>query len=322
MVEFPGERVASRSPDPRASPARLRLERLGREGRQQPNPGRPDPRSAQRWLRYLGPIVRLAFRPALENAENAPPEGGYLLVANHSGLGNPDIACLIVGFLDRPGARFPAAMVHPVSFNSWPAGGWMARLGAIPSTYDAALAALSRGVPVLVFPGGDIDATRPVWRARRVDFGGRQGFLKIARAAKVPIVPMGIRGSHFAAPILFRSEILSTLLVFPRLTGVRQFPVTLLGVLGAVGLVALGPSIGWLLASILATLWIVLPLAQIPWIPWTVRMRLGEPIRHEDLFPDESEATLRRAYDRVVGAVEDLVNARDRDHAHPRSLRS
>jgi 1-acyl-sn-glycerol-3-phosphate acyltransferase len=273
-------------------------------------------RSARRWSRYLGPIVRLAFRPALENSENAPPEGGYLLVANHSGLGNPDIACLIVGFLDRPGLRFPAGMVHPSSFNSWPAGGWMARLGAIPSTYDAALGALAQGVPVLVFPGGDIDATRPVWRARRVDFGGRQGFLKIARAAKVPIVPMGIRGSHYTAPILFRSKILSTLLVFPRLNGVRRFPVTLLGVLGAVGFVALGPSIGWLPASILAMLWIVLPLAQIPWIPWTVRMRFGEPIRHEDLFPDDGGETLQRAYDRVIGAVEDLVNVRDRDHAY------
>ena len=314
MVESSSERTVGPSPDPRASLARHRLERLGRTGRQQPNPGRPDPRSARRWLRYLGPIVRLAFRPALENAENAPPEGGYLLVANHSGLGNPDIACLIVVFLDRPGARFPAAMVHPVSFNSWPAGGWMARLGAIPSTYDAALGALSQGVPVLVFPGGDIDATRPVWRARRVDFGGRQGFLKIARGAKVPIVPMGIRGSHYAAPILFRSTILSTLLVFPRLSGVRRFPVTLLGVLGAVGLVALGPSIGWRLASILAMLWIAAPLAQIPWIPWTVRMRLGEPIRYEDLFPDDGEETLQRAYDRVIGVVEDLVNVRERSN--------
>jgi hypothetical protein len=97
---------------------------------------------------------------------------------------------------------------------------------------------------------------------------------------------------------------------------VRRLPVTLLGVLGAAGFVALGPSIGRDLASILAMLWLVLPLAQIPWIPWTVRMRLGEPIRHEDLFPDDGEETLQRVYDRVIGAVEDLVNGRDRDHAY------
>ena len=256
--------------------------------------------------------MRLAFRPAIENAAALPPQGAYLLVANHSGLGNADIACLIEIFLNQAPARFPAAMVHPVSFNSWPAGAWMARLGAIPSTYEAALGALSQGVPVLVFPGGDIEATRPVWRADRVDFGARKGFLKIARQAKVPIVPMGIRGSHFTAPILFRSEILSRLLVFPHLTGVRRFPVTLLGVLGAAVLVALAPRMGWLPAVGMAALWVALPMAQIPWIPWSVRIRVGTPIRGEELFPDGADETLDRAHDRVRGAVEDLVNKRDR----------
>src|SRR4051812_22228561 len=103
---------------PRRSPARDRLEKLGREGRQQPNPGKVDADFARKVRRYLIPIVRLAFRPELEGAENAPREGAYLLVANHSGLGNPDIASFVACFLDNPSIRFPAAMVHPVSFNS------------------------------------------------------------------------------------------------------------------------------------------------------------------------------------------------------------
>jgi 1-acyl-sn-glycerol-3-phosphate acyltransferase len=82
----------------------------------------------------------------LENVGNLPVTGPYLLVANHSGLGNPDIVFLIAAFVDHPGVRFPAAMVHPVSFNS-PAGVWMLNLGAIPSTYEAALGALAAGVP-------------------------------------------------------------------------------------------------------------------------------------------------------------------------------
>ena len=188
----------------------------------------------------------------------------------------------------------------------------MLNLGAIPSTYDAAHGALASGVPVIVFPGGDIDATRPVWHARRVDFGGRKGFLKIARAARVPIVPMGIRGSHYTAPILFRSGLLSTIFIFPRLMGVRRFPVTLLGVLGASGFLALASHLGWVVAPILAFLWLVLPLSQLPFIPWTIRMRVGRPLRHEDLFPDEDDVTLEHAYERVRTAVEDLVNVSDR----------
>lgn len=263
------------------------------------------------WSRFIGPIVRLAFRPAIESADKLPPAGAYLIVANHSGLGNADVGCVIETLVNKRTARVPAPMVHPVSFNSW-LGGWLARLGAIPSTYEAALDALSRGVPVLVFPGGDIDATRPVWRADCVDFGGRKGFLKIAREAKVPIVPMGIRGSHFTAPVLFRSEILSRLLVLPHLSGVRRFPVTLLAVLGAAALVALAPRTGWLPAVGMAALWMALPIAQIPWIPWSVRLRVGTPICDRELFPDATDETLDRAHDRVRGAVEDLVNKRDR----------
>jgi 1-acyl-sn-glycerol-3-phosphate acyltransferase len=291
----------------RGSPARARLEKLGREGRQQPNPGKVDRDFAAKVRRYLVPFVRLAFRPELEGTENAPREGVYLMVANHSGLGNPDIACLVACFLDNASIRFPAAMVHPVSFNSNLTGPWVVSMGAIPSTYEAALSALATGVPVLVFPGGDIDATRPIWQANQVQFGGRKGFLKIARSARVPVVPLGFHGTHYAAPILFRSALLSTLLVVPRMTGVRRFPVTLLGVLGAASLLAMGPKLGWILASALALAWIVLPVSQVPWIPWKARLRVGKPIAPEDLFPDESNETLERAYERVRSAVEALI---------------
>lgn len=292
--------------------SRARLQQLGKHGRQQPQPGRVDPALVQVWSRLIAPIVRLAFRPAIENEGNLPPRGAYLLVANHSGLGNADILCLIETLRSQAPGRLPAAMVHPVSFNSWPAGGWMARLGAIPSTYDAAIGALSRGVPVLVFPGGDIDATRPVWRAGRVDFGGRKGFLKIAREAGVPVVPVGIRGSDFTAPILFRSSTLAKLLVFPRMMGVHLFPVTLLGTAGAAALIAARPIIGWSAALGMAVLWVATPLSQAPWIPWKVRIRVGKALTCEDLFPNSTDEALGRAYDRVRSAVEDLAKRRSR----------
>jgi 1-acyl-sn-glycerol-3-phosphate acyltransferase len=291
----------------RGSPARARLEKLGREGRQQPNPGTVDSEFAWKVRRYVVPLVRLAFRPKLDGAENAPLEGPYLMVANHSGLGNPDIACFVACFLDNPSIRLPAAMVHPVSFNSALTGPWVTKMGAIPSTYEAALGALAAGVPVLVFPGGDVDATRPVWQANQVQFGGRKGFLKIARSARVPVVPLGFRGTHYAAPVLFRSALLSMLLVVPRMTGVRRFPVTLLALLGAASFLAMGPRLGWILAPILAFVWIVLPVSQVPWIPWKVRLRVGKPIAPEDLFPDDSDETLEHAYERVRSAVEALI---------------
>src|SRR5262249_35587226 len=111
----------------------------------------------------------------------------------------------------------------------------------------------------------------------------------------------------YAAPILFRSAFLSRLLVLPRMTGVRRFPVTLLGALGAGGLLATGPKLGWILAPILALAWLLLPISQIPWVPWTARLRVGKPIAHEELFPDESDDALARSYERVRAAVEALL---------------
>jgi 1-acyl-sn-glycerol-3-phosphate acyltransferase len=273
-------------------------------------PGRIAPESARRWLCYVAPIVRVAFRPRLEGVENLPRRGPFLLVANHSGLGNAELASLVVSFLERLGPERPiAAMVHPLSFNAWPTGAWVRRLGAIPSTYAAAESALASGVPVLVFPGGDHEAMRPIWQAHEVDFARRKGFLKIARKARVPIVPMGIRGSHFTAPVLWRSdEWMAKLLVVPALLGVKRHAVTLLGVLGLALLLAFGPFGNWYITAALAWLWLVSPLSQLPFVPWPIRIRIGTPIPSAELFASEDDAAeIDRAYEVVEGGVQALV---------------
>jgi 1-acyl-sn-glycerol-3-phosphate acyltransferase len=184
----------------------------------------------------------------------------------------------------------------------------MKRVGAIPSTYPAAEAALASDVSLLVFPGGDIEAMRPIWQANQVQFGGRQGFLKIARKAQVPIVPMGIAGSHYTAPVLWRSErMLPWLLVVPRLSGMKRYALTLLGVLGCILIFLINPfhSVGISIA--LSWLWLVLPMHTLPWIPWSIRVKIGEPISPQDLFGNSREKSLGEAYSRVQGAVQNLL---------------
>lgn len=277
-------------------------------------PGRLDAGLVAKLLKYVRPIVRVLFRPKLEGTENLPVNGPYLLVSNHSGLGDTEIVAVLIAFLERFGTSRPiAGMVHPISFNG-PAGRILRRLGAIPSTYPAAEAALHAGVPVLVFPGGDHEAMRPIWQANRVDFGGRKGFLKIARKANVPIIPMGIRGSHYVAPVLWRSEgLLAKLLVAPHLMGIKRFPLTVLALLGLVLLGVLGPIHDWLLTAVVAWLWLFLPISRLPWIPSTIRIRIGAPMSPSSVFgaPEDSpETALDRAYERVEGAVQALVRAR------------
>ncbi|HEY3446918.1 MAG TPA: 1-acyl-sn-glycerol-3-phosphate acyltransferase [Myxococcales bacterium] len=272
-------------------------------------PGQLSPSIARAFDR-LGGLIRIAHAPTIEGLENLPESGAFLLVANHSGgIAVSEIASFGWLWRSRIGAdRKLAGLGHPFGFSLWPISFFVRRLGMVPSTREHALAALARGIPVLVFPGGDYETSRPIWQATRVQFAGRKGFLKLAREAKVPVVPMGIRGSAFTAPNLWRSRLLAWLLVIPKLVGVRQFPLTALGLLGALAaaLLPIHPAA----RALLAWAWVGSLFALLPWIPARIRFRLGKPIPSEELFPSgtEDERQLALAYQRVESEVQALVD--------------
>lgn len=254
----------------------------------------------------LGGLFRLMFRPSLEGWERLPEAGPYLIVVNHSGGGGADVAVLATLWAERFGGEHRlAAMAHPLAFHCPGIATLVRGLGAVPSSYAHALEALQGGTPVLVFPGGDHEAFRPIWQAGRVDFGGRQGFLRLAREAQVPIVPLRLFGASFTNPILWRSKLLAWLLVLPRALGLKRFPLTLSGALGATLLLTLvGPRWGYPLAGGLACLWIAFPWTILgPWIPWTVRGAIGEPLEPAQLFGAEGERPLEEAYREVSEAL-------------------
>jgi 1-acyl-sn-glycerol-3-phosphate acyltransferase len=260
----------------------------------------------------LGRLCRFFFRPTMEGWENLPDEGPFLLVVNHSGGGAVDVlvlATLRARELER--SRKLAAMAHPVVFH-FPVVAYLLReFGAIPSGYEPALGALQAGIPVLVFPGGDHEAFRPIWQASLVDFNRREGFLRLAREANVPIVPLGIRGSHYTVPILWRSKILPWLLVYPRLLGVKRLPLTAAALLGSGLLLGVGgPAWGFPMAGLMAALWFASPTnIFIGQVPWKVSARIGAPIPAAALFGDDGERPLQEAHDDVVAAVQELVRS-------------
>jgi 1-acyl-sn-glycerol-3-phosphate acyltransferase len=273
-----------------------------------PRDRRGVPTPQMRWIieHVMGPVARVLFRPTIEGLEHLPDDEPFLLVANHSaGMGVAELLSFTVLYLENVGDDRPlAGFAHPISFRVWPLTWLMRELGAVPSTYQAAEEALEAGVPLLMFPGGDHETLRPVWRANSVDFGGRTGFLKIAEKAGVPVVPMGISGSHLTAPILVRSKMLAWLLVLPRLLGLKRWGISLLGVLGAVALAFAPMSLP--LTGIAIWFWLVSPLVFLPIIPWTIRFRIGPPISSEQLF-DAQAGELTNALDHVENTVEQLV---------------
>lgn len=255
-------------------------------------PGRP--RAGVVWLlRWIvRPWVRLAHRPSLEGIENLPVDGPFMLVANHgAGFAMSDILSFAVLWLEKLGERPLAGFAHPFAFHVWPVSWLMTGLGSVPSSYEAGLAALRAGVPILVFPGGDVEAGLSVFRGHDVDFGGRTGFVELARRANVPIVPMGIRGNRFPSPVLFRSRVFAWLAILPRVFGVKRYPVSVAAVLGAIAIVSiasLGPF-----RFLLAWAWMASPFALLPWVPWTLRARIGTPIAPAAASVDTLERAVR-----------------------------
>ena len=256
----------------------------------------------------LWPLLRLFFRPRLEGVASLPKNGPYLLVANHSaGAGIAEIMCIIMLYLRQLGTDRPLALFAlPQGFSVFPLSLLLKSIGAIPSTYDAARQTLAKRVPILVFPGGDHDTLRPIWQANRVDFGGRTGFLKIARESVVPIVPLGIHGSHYTCPVLLRSELLSWLLVVPRMIGLKRWGISLTGILGAALILTLTPlGLEWRL--LLTWVWLGSPLVFMPIIPWRIRLRIGKPLAPEELFAAGADQEFIDALGRVEREVELLV---------------
>lgn len=275
------------------------------------------PAIARVGTRLLAPIVRLLFRPTLTGVEHLPTDRPYLLVANHSaGLAAAEVFAFAACWLTHPelGVDRPiAGFAHPAGFVLYPISQLMPAVGAIPSTYAHAHRTLARGIPILVFPGGDHEALRPIWLANRVDFGGRQGFLRIAREARVPIVPMGIRGAHWTAPMLVRSRWLATILILPRLLfSQRRWGISVFGLAVAVLIATLAPWAPWVRALV-AFLWLGSPLAFSPWIPATIRMRIGPRVEADALFSrdagdDPKGDDLVAALARVEREVQRLVD--------------
>ena len=78
-----------------------------------------------------------------------------------------------------------------------------------------------------MYPGGDYEVFRPSWKRHEVDFGGRKGYVKLAREAGVPIVPIASVGGQEAALFLDRGQWLARLLEVDKMARLKSVPILL-----------------------------------------------------------------------------------------------
>lgn len=187
-----------------------------------------DPDYIREQLPGLWLLASLYFRAEVRGLERIPNDGPVLLVGNHSG-GNlpPDTFVFTLAFCSYFGVERPFYQLAHNLVVSMPGLGSLRKFGTVAANHENATLALESGAALLVYPGGDYEVFRPSWKRHEVDFGGRKGYVKLARDAGVPIVPIAAVGGQEAALFLDRGQWLAKLLMVDKLARLKSVPIAL-----------------------------------------------------------------------------------------------
>ena len=239
-------------------------------------------------LPWLWMLASFYFRAEVRGLERIPAKGPVLLVGNHSG-GNiiPDTFIFTLAFSTFFGVE---RRFYQLAHNLVLAVPPLARLrkgGTIAASPENASKALDMGAAVLVYPGGDYETHRPSWQSGKVDFGGRKGFIRLAVARNVPVVPVVSIGGQETALFLTRGERLARLLRLDRLLRLKVLPISLA--------LPWGVNVGDLLGHIPLPAKITIQVLE----PIDLRREFGE---HPDVDAvyDEVVKRMQRALDRLA----------------------
>jgi 1-acyl-sn-glycerol-3-phosphate acyltransferase len=187
-----------------------------------------DPTLTERVVGVLRPIAKHYFRSEVHNLGRIPA-GGALLVSNHSGgPTTTDLPTFAVHFYDRCGYDRPLYTLSHDVLSIGPTKQFLQRVGFIPASRDNAARALASDAAVMVFPGGDYDATRPTLKQNVIDFNGRTGYVRTAIDAGVPIVPIVSIGGQETQLFLTRGTWLAKRVgIIKRLTRSEIVPIAM-----------------------------------------------------------------------------------------------
>ena len=231
-------------------------------------------------------LASLYFRADVRGLDRIPTQGPILMVGNHSG-GNlpPDTFVFTLAFCSYFGVERPFYQLAHNLVVSMPGLGSLRKFGTVAANHDNATMALKSGAALLVYPGGDYEVFRPSWKRHEVDFGGRKGYVRLAREAGVPIVPIASVGGQEAALFLDRGQWLAKLLMVDKLARLKSVPILL------------APPWGLAISDMVPRL----PL------PTKIAIEVQEPIsvddineKDDDAINDEVLASLQAGVDRLA----------------------
>jgi 1-acyl-sn-glycerol-3-phosphate acyltransferase len=187
-----------------------------------------DPDYIRETLPGLWLLASFYFRADVKGLENIPAEGPVLLVGNHSG-GNmtPDTLVFTLAFNTYFGVERRFYQLAHNLVVSMPHLSTLRKYGTVAASRENSHKALDSGAALLVYPGGDYEVHRPSWDSARVDFNGRQGYIRLALEKNVPIVPLVSLGGQETALFLSRGERLARLFRLDKMFRLKVLPISL-----------------------------------------------------------------------------------------------
>jgi 1-acyl-sn-glycerol-3-phosphate acyltransferase len=153
-----------------------------------------------KWV-FIGPLLRMVFRPRVEGAENVPAEGAAILASNH--LSYADWL-----FMPLTLSRRVTFVAKAEYFNGRGIKGWLQRSffsgsGQVPIDRSGANAAagamlaakkvLNQGELFGIYPEGTRSHDGKLYR-------GKTGVARLALETGVPVVPIAVLGTDVVAP--------------------------------------------------------------------------------------------------------------------------
>jgi 1-acyl-sn-glycerol-3-phosphate acyltransferase len=251
-------------------------------------------------VRVVLPLIKAVnryFGAEVRGWENLPQNGAVLVVGNHSGGAQTiDVAPLLEHWIEDRGPRASLYMLGYDLLFAFPIVGPLWRkLGLLRASPSMARAALKRGAAVVVFPGGDYEVFRPWSKRNKIDFGGHTGFVELAIAARVPVVPMTIHGTHQSTIVLTRGRKIARWMGLERLH-IKVFPF--------IWNIPLGVTPAFI------------PSLQ---LPAKVTVQFGEPLDWSHYGPEKAAdpKVVQKCYGEITGVMQRTLDALAREHPYP-----
>jgi 1-acyl-sn-glycerol-3-phosphate acyltransferase len=174
-----------------------------------------------RWEPFFRFLFEDYFKIDIRGLENIPNDGGAILVGNHSGLLPLDGAMLSMAMCNmHPSPRRVRFLVTDWFMTIPGVANWVTETGQVRASKENAEKLLRANELVGVYPEG-IRGVGKTFRERYrlIDF--HPGFVQMAIAEQVPIVPVATVGGDEIFPNMFNSKTLAQLVKMP------FFPITL-----------------------------------------------------------------------------------------------